>query len=159
MTYSRWIQKFSALRKLSLFIPDKIYTCINQNLWRWASVKCTTIFLVSRVLLIRKRIIKHRICIHMPKKFIHFFFIYFHRNAVRSNAGDGRTVPHTVPLRGGAPQKHACACSDWHKIFPLDSRRRVTADIQRLTAVKPHTCSYDALCHKLDACSRFFRSS
>jgi hypothetical protein len=25
-----------------------------------------------------------------------------HRNAVRTDAGEDRTVPHTVPLRGGA---------------------------------------------------------
>jgi len=46
------------------------------------------------------------------KRVIHtHFVVYFHRNAVRSNAGEDRTVPHTVPLRAGAPQKHACAYS------------------------------------------------
>jgi hypothetical protein len=32
-----------------------------------------------------------------------------HRNAVRSDASEDRTVPHTVVLRGGAMQKDACA--------------------------------------------------
>jgi len=35
------------------------------------------------------------------------FVVFFHRNAVRSNAGEDRTVPHTVPLRGGALHKYA----------------------------------------------------
>jgi len=36
--------------------------------------------------------------------------LYFHRNAVRTDAGEDRTVLHTVPLRGGAMQRDACAC-------------------------------------------------
>jgi len=91
----------------------------------------------------------------MIEKFIHrFFFLYFHRNAFRTDAGEDRTVPHTVPLRGGSPQKHACAYCVWHKIFSLDSWRRVTADIQTHTAMKLHTGSHGVLCHILDACSR-----
>ena len=81
--------------------------------------------------------------------------VYFHRNAVRPNAGEDRTVPHTVPLRGGAMQTHACVCSDWQKVFPPGNRRRFTADIQTHTAMKPHTCSHAVLCHKLYPCSRF----
>jgi hypothetical protein len=37
------------------------------------------------------------------------FFYSMYRNAVRSDAGEDRTVPHTVPLRGGALQRHAYA--------------------------------------------------
>ena len=142
---------FSALRFLSL----KHFRSRNQNLWNWASLKCMTNLLISRVLLTRKRKIKHRICIYMTVKFIPSFFLYFHRNAVRTDAGEGRTVSHTVPLPGGAPQKHTCASSFWHKIFPLHSRRRVTADIHTLTDIKPHIYSHGALCHKLDTFSRF----
>jgi len=37
-------------------------------------------------------------------------FVYsLYRNAVRSDAGEDRTVPHTVPLRGGAMQRDACS--------------------------------------------------
>jgi hypothetical protein len=38
-----------------------------------------------------------------------FLFYSMYRNAVRSDAGEDRTVPHTVPLRGGALQRHASA--------------------------------------------------
>jgi len=83
------------------------------------------------------------------------FVVYFHRNAVRTDAGEDRTLSHTVTLRGDATQKNACACCFWHKIFPLDSRRRVTAYIQTRTAMTPHICSHDALWNKLDTCSGF----
>jgi len=36
-----------------------------------------------------------------------FFSLY--RNAVRNDGDEDRTVPHTVPLRGGAMQRHASA--------------------------------------------------
>ena len=32
-----------------------------------------------------------------------------HRNAVRTDAGEDRTVPRTVPLRGGNMERDACA--------------------------------------------------
>jgi hypothetical protein len=35
------------------------------------------------------------------------FVVYFHRNAVRTDAGEDRTVSHTVTLRGGALQRDA----------------------------------------------------
>jgi len=106
-------------------------------------------------LITRKRKAKHQ-NLHTYDCLIHtHFVVYFHRNAVRSNAGEDRTVPHTVTLRGDAPQKYACACCFWHKIFLLYSRRKVTADIQTRTAMTPHTYSHGALSNKLDTCSRF----
>ena len=122
---------------------------------------CMTNLHIRWVLLTRKMKIKHRISVHITEKFIHSFFFnffiiffYFYSSAVRTDAVEVRTVPHTVPLRGGAPQKHTCAYCVWHKVFLLDSRRRVTADIKTRTAMKPLTCSRGALRHKLDTCSR-----
>ena len=73
------------------------------------------------------------------------FVVYFHRNAVRTDAGEDRTVLYAVPLRGGAMQRHICAYSFLHKIFPLDIERRDTAVFQTGTVVKPHSFSHVAL--------------
>jgi len=74
--------------------------------------------------------------LHSHDRVIHTrLILYFHRNAVRTDAGEDWTVSHTVPLRSGDPQKHAIAYWFWHKIFLLDSRGRVAADIQTRTAM------------------------
>ena len=76
------------------------------------------------------------------------FAVYFHRNAVRSNAGEDRTVPHTVPLWGGAMQTHARVCCFWHKIFHLDIESSDSPVFQTGTALKSHSFSHFALTNK-----------
>ena len=46
-------------------------------------------------------------------------------NAVRTDAGEDRTVPHTVPLRGGAMQRHTCAFAFNTKSFLLQMNREI----------------------------------
>jgi hypothetical protein len=51
-------------------------------------------------------------------KFLKTVFLFsLYRNAVRTDAGEGRTVPHTVLLRGGAMQRDACAYCLWKEII------------------------------------------
>jgi hypothetical protein len=59
-----------------------------------------------------------------------------HRNAVRTDAGEDRTVPHTVPLRGGAMQRHACADYFWTKIFLTADTRGGSTVLQQNAALK-----------------------
>jgi len=59
-----------------------------------------------------------------------------HRNAVRSNADEDRIVPHTVPLRGGAMQRDACAYSLGHKICFSDDGRGGSAVLQKNSVLK-----------------------
>ena len=68
--------KFLITSPIVHIYPRQNYRCSNQNLWRWASLKCKINLLISRVLLTWKRKIKHRICIHMTEKFIHSFCIF-----------------------------------------------------------------------------------
>jgi len=49
-----------------------------------------------------------------------------HRNAVRTDAGEDRTVPHTVPLRRGAMQRNAWASCLWSKIYAFANWRRTS---------------------------------
>ena len=63
------------------------------------------------------------------------------RNAVRTDAGEDRTVPHTVPLRGGALQTDACGYFFQHKIFPTVVGRRLAALFLTDIVLKPHITS------------------
>jgi hypothetical protein len=72
----------------------------------------------------------------------HFYFLC--RNAVRSNAGEDRTVLHTVPLRGGAMQRDTCAYSFRPKIFLTTDARGDSSVLQQNAVLNLYTyiCIY-----------------
>jgi hypothetical protein len=65
-----------------------------------------------------------------------FIFYSLYRNAVRSDGAEGRTVPHTVPLRRGALQRHAPENCLWTKIFLFADARGDSTLLQQNAVLK-----------------------
>ena len=63
-------------------------------------------------------------------------FHSLYRNAVRFDAGEDRTVPHTVTLRGGAMQRDACAYFLRNKIFLAADEWGVSTVLQQNAVLK-----------------------
>jgi hypothetical protein len=64
----------------------------------------------------------------------HFYSVY--RNAVRTDAGEDRTVSHTVPLRGDAMQRHACADCFGSKIILNADARGISTVLKQNSVLK-----------------------